>query len=384
MDYTTIYLEDKQPYVAVFDSSGWQLNYIKDGKLHPNALPPDFTRVKKLGIAGIIHRIGNGGNLDQSFDLVYHAAKKAGIPIGAYYYAQPNNMTAETAVKYVLNWVNSKSYQLDMPLMLDWEEYYGPVLSPENTDAWITEFCTRAGSILYGGNAFINARTCRPLPADLDTIQPRYPRQGVRPPVDPRMWPSWIPWMKQPMENGVLGAWEGWQFSADGYARAYGYPSDGATDRLDLNIVKLDVWNKWRAPYLPKPEVPEVPPTTTPPDITVSTPRVLTNIKVVEQVRIFDTRQAAWAGRGPSNLFAVPLPKRFHELHDPQYVWVTLTAVPITQHAGFLNDGHGTSFVNFQGAPAANTILLPVSADGYVAVGSSVNCHLVVDLVAFH
>ncbi len=362
-------------YVAVIDSSGWQLKYVKDGKIKLNAQSPDFTAAKQLGIAGIFHRIGNGTSFDESFPLVYKAAKAAGIPVGAYYYAQPARQTAIEAANIVMMWIQRGKYVLDLPIMLDWEEYYGDPLTPTDAAAWIREFTEATSGILYAGNAFLNARTASG-PINRDSIQPRYSRMGTVPPVNPADWGSWIRWDKPPNQNEIIGDWEGWQFTSDGQARAYGYPADAASSRLDLNIVRLDAWTKW----VKTPEPPTLPPPPGIHDPAVTVVPFTGPMTRVDQVRIFDTR----FGSGANTLFAVPIPPTFWLDYKPTAVWVQLTAVPTGGQAGYLNDGHGTTFVSYWDKPATNTVLLPVSADGYIAVGASVSCHLLVDLVAYY
>lgn len=383
MTSPTIISYGTDKYVAVLDSSGWQFAYVSNGAIKPGAKGAFFQKAKALGVAGIIHRIGNGTSYDQSFRLAHQAAVSAGMPFGAYYYAQPARMTAAEAVKRVNAWLTAFP-KLDIPLMLDWEEYHGVVLTKEKASAWINDFLVDTQGIIYAGNAFLN-RNSASSSVMADSIQPRYPRNGVTPPSNPAQWAAWIPWDKQPIRNTIIGDWEGWQFSSDGAASDFGYPSDAATGRLDLNVVRLEAWNGWLARM--KPPVATPPPPPEPPETWEITAQG--NYKHLHpSPRIFDTRVG---GGAPRTLWAVPIPK---ELTTDTYFAgvceVTVTAVPVPGGAsGYLSQGTRASFLNYSDRPVANTTKLKVWRDtitgaASVHIAASQPVHLVVDLVGFH
>jgi GH25 family lysozyme M1 (1,4-beta-N-acetylmuramidase) len=254
-------------YVAFLDVSAWQFDY-RNSVVQPGASPPDYRAAVRAGFAGVIHRIGNGRRVDASFPLGYGAARDAGLPMGAYYYAQPNLMSGAEAAAQCDRWLSP--YELQLPLMLDFEDYDGPDLSAAAMYAWLAEFFAFTEAIqgrpglLYAGATFATPSTVAGSLAHLDTVQPRYPRNYERPPIDLELWHGWIPWHRPPDANTVLGRWEAWQFSSSAYWRAYGGPSDCATDRVDVNIVPVDIWRRWDSSLAPTPPQPTpIPPVPT-------------------------------------------------------------------------------------------------------------------------
>lgn len=242
-------------YVPVLDVSGWQLDYAGNGRLNPGADRPELGLAARQGIAGVIARVGNGTSLDESFALFAGAARDAGLPLGAYYYAQPNRLGPVEAADLVIAWLDNTAELAghgELPVMLDLEEYHGTPLTPADLGAWVTAWLDRIAErdagrrpIIYAGAAFANPRT---VDADLsrwDTIQPRYARNYAVPPVDPADWANWIRWDREPLHTPTLGDWEGYQFTSSGHWPAYGGPLDAATDRVDLNIVHLAAWERW-------------------------------------------------------------------------------------------------------------------------------------------
>lgn len=378
----------EQRYVGVLDSSGWQFNYAGNGKMKPGARNADFTPAAARGVAGIIHRIGNGTQFDESFPMAYAAAKVPRIPFGAYYYAQPNRLSAKEAAALVNKWLGP--YETDIPFMLDWEEYYGDALSKQAVAAWINEFIALTNGILYAGNAFLNTKTSNLLHPSTDTIQPRYPRHGQVPPSNLTLWPAWIPWNKEPQPNNVIGNWEGWQFSSDGNARGFGYPTDAATSRLDLNVVTVEAWDRWLARANVSSPAP-VPPVGLTPVVQPPTPPVPTfaietlgpDRYLAPNIRIGDTR-----GRQQSTtLFAIPLPKL---PGTPRVVDVTVTAIPDATARGYLSQD-GVSFLNYfnGGVAVANTTRLKVYPDdktgiNYLYIAASTPVHVIVDLIGYN
>lgn len=242
-----------QRYVGFLDVSGWQFAYAGAGRLRPGALPPNLAFARDRGIVGIIGRIGNGTSIDESFELVAGAAKQARIALGAYYYAQPNKIAASGAASLVDRWL--APFDLDLPVMLDLEKYHGPALSPTSLADWTRRWLHRTTALrpelgralLYAGAAFVNPHTVAGSFAEFDTVQPRYPRQPTPPPSALHEWSTWIPWERDPRENDTLGPWNAWQFSSDATWSDFGGPPDAATNRLDVNVVPVETWNRWTA-----------------------------------------------------------------------------------------------------------------------------------------
>ena len=350
--------------MGVIDSSGWQYKYAGNGKLHPDAQFPDFGKAADLGVVGIIHRIGNGTALDHSFNRTYDAAKEAGLKIGAYYYAQPGRMSVANSVAKVKGWLDG--YDLDLPHMLDLEEYYGTPLSKTTLGLWVNGYMTgmmESGehpAILYAGAAFANSNTITDV-SYWDTIQPRYYKYGERPESHVATWPGFIRWDRQPRETPVLGPWNGYQFTSDLLAQDFGFPNDGTT-RLDGNLVRLADWEDWT-----KADV--IPPPVTPP-IIPPTPKEY-NMKLVTPHRVLDERATGKPGK----------------LHRAQVVPegsdVTVAKVSIAivaEKHGYLSDRVGTSFCNYSEGRGSVVLDMPVQPDGTIIFGSTSDAYVIVDV----
>jgi GH25 family lysozyme M1 (1,4-beta-N-acetylmuramidase) len=355
--------------VGVIDSSGWQFNYKGSGKLNPGAASPNFQGAVGQGVVGIIHRIGNGTSLDQSFTRTYHAAKTAGLKIGAYYYGQPGRMTAQAAVdttQFMLN-----GYDLDLPVMLDLEAYYGDTLSKNNLAAWVNHYLVGMSekgqhpAILYAGAAFANTNTIGDV-STWDTIQPRYYKYGVRPLSSVESWPGFINWDRQPRYTSVLGDWEGYQFTSDLFAPDFGFPRDAATDRLDGNLVRKATWDSWQRNVTPPPPPPP------PPAPPVETGEY--EMKLVTPRRAKDERQTQG---GPLKLHKAQV------VPSGSPVKVVQVSIAVTGHAdsGYLSDRVGTSFHNYTANLTSNVVLdMPVQPDGTIIFGSLTDVYCVVDV----
>lgn len=251
---------DGRRFVRILDISAWQTDYLGSGKIRAGALAPDFHKAAEQGIAGIFARIGNGTTLDQSFDLFYHPAKDAGLAFGAYYYAQPNRLRPSEAAELVAGW--AEPYDLDPCHMLDLEHYWGADLAPEILDLWCKQWLNaievldKRRPIVYSGAWFVESRLPPESLAAWDTMQSRYPRGTVTPPGADD-WHAWIPWSREPRPTNRLGPWEGWQFSSSAHWPDYGGQPDAAVNRLDVNLVAVDAWERWT---MPRPSDPITPP----------------------------------------------------------------------------------------------------------------------------
>lgn len=257
---TTTTAPDGDQYVGFLDISAWQFAYDGSGKLKPGAKSPDWQRATLLGVAGIIHRIGNGTTVDPSFDLGYQAWRDLGDPdvikYGAYYYAQPNKTDGSYAAMWFSDQLD-KYPELNLKPMLDLEAYYGPTLSPIAMCNWLVNFfevmeMRGHPATIYWGHAFANPHTISGSFADRFSVQPRYNRPGVVPPLNVSEWAGFPRWDRQPIANTVIGEWDAWQFSSDGNAQAYGCPPDGGT-RIDCNLVLASRWAEMQVPPAPTP-----------------------------------------------------------------------------------------------------------------------------------
>lgn len=236
-------------YVAVLDTSGWQANYAGNGRLRPGALPFEFEKAKARGVQGVIHRVGNGTSLDESFALASQSCQAAELAFGAYYYMQPNRLQAKDAAALVQTWLDQFP-RTQLPIMLDCEEYNGTQWSKQKLGEYIRvlllelERLDGRKPLIYSGAWWWNSRVAGDF-TSYDTMQSRYPRYGTVPPSDLAEWDQWIPWDKPPLDSPGMGEWDGWQFTSDLYGPDFGVPADAATTRLDGNVVKPEAWARW-------------------------------------------------------------------------------------------------------------------------------------------
>lgn len=374
---TTITNPAGDRFVGVLDVSGWQMNYAGNGKLRPGAQSPRLELAAELGVAGIIARIGNGSSLDESFAHFWRSARAAGLPIGAYYYAQPNRQSANEAAELVVRWL--EPYATELPIMLDLEEYHGADLSPAALGRWVHTFLGRLEQldrrpIVYAGAAFVNDRSITPTLAGYDTIQPRYARNNQRPPVPLEQWAAWIRWDREPRYTDALGAWEGYQFTSSGHGPAYGMPADAATDRLDLNVVHVDAWARWN-------QQTNRPAWRSP----------MSSLHMLEKAqRVADTRKPVPAPVVVGEEFTLPVTAPAGI--DPRAAVLTITLVNATGGVHLsIDDALGTSANNTgpDAPPAANTTLANVRTiagrkvvKGRIAGQPGAAVHIVADLIA--
>ena len=112
----------------------------------------DWEEVKASGVEFVIIRVGGRGTsegtlyADKRCQEYYEGAKKAGLKVGAYIFAQ--SVTVEEAIEeaeYVLDAV--KDWDVEMPLVYDWEyvddEARTAYMDPETLTAMATAFCDR-------------------------------------------------------------------------------------------------------------------------------------------------------------------------------------------------------------------------------------------------
>ena len=109
----------------------------------------DWDKVANAGIAFVIIRIGGrgygaAGNLyaDDKAQAYYAGAKAAGLKVGAYFFSQSIQVSeAQEEAEYALEL--TKDWQLDMPIVYDWE-YVSESARTANTDAETVTACAAA------------------------------------------------------------------------------------------------------------------------------------------------------------------------------------------------------------------------------------------------
>lgn len=88
----------------------------------------DFEKIKEAGCEFVIMRVGvmkdKDSELvkDNTFDVNYKNAKKAGLKVGVYVYSEANNVdTAISNAEFIINALNGD--KLDFPVVFDWESW---------------------------------------------------------------------------------------------------------------------------------------------------------------------------------------------------------------------------------------------------------------------
>lgn len=122
--------------VVGIDVSEWQGSQI------------DWAQVKAAGIEFVMIRVGYRGyesgklNADEHAQKNYQGASAAGLKIGAYFYSQAINVReAEDEAAFVLDII--KDWQLDMPVVFDWEYVSAEARTGSATARTVTD-CTKA------------------------------------------------------------------------------------------------------------------------------------------------------------------------------------------------------------------------------------------------
>lgn len=122
--------------VVGIDVSEWQGSNI------------DWALVKAAGIEFVMIRVGYRGyesgtlNVDTYAQRNYEGASAAGLKIGAYFYSQAINVReAEDEAAFVLDII--KDWQLDMPVVYDWEYVSAEARTGSATARTVTD-CTKA------------------------------------------------------------------------------------------------------------------------------------------------------------------------------------------------------------------------------------------------
>ena len=129
----------------------------------------DFQKVKDAGCEFVIIRLGvmkdKDSELvkDNTFDINYKNAKKAGLKVGIYIYSEANNVeTAVSNADFVINTLRGD--KLDFPVAFDWESwsYFNSMemnlhMLNEMYDAFSAKLKEKGyDSMLYGGQNYLN------------------------------------------------------------------------------------------------------------------------------------------------------------------------------------------------------------------------------------
>ncbi len=110
----------------------------------------DWEQVRDAGIEFVMIRVGfrgygeeGGLNADANAQTYYQGAKQAGLKIGAYFFSQAIN-PAEAAMEAMFALEQVKDWELDMPLVYDWE-----YISDEARTANVTPLCLTLNTIAF-------------------------------------------------------------------------------------------------------------------------------------------------------------------------------------------------------------------------------------------
>jgi hypothetical protein len=173
------------------------------------------------------------------------------MAFGVYYYVQPNYISAHDAANLVMEWIEDNEFELDLPIMLDLEDYNGSILAKNRMGTYIRTLATRLEEkhgrkcLIYTGAWWWNEHVEGDFD-DFDTIQARYPRHGTAPPSEVVLWQEWaFSTGKEPRDPIGLRLYDGWQFTSDLHGPDFGVPADAATKRLDGNLIRAEAWERW-------------------------------------------------------------------------------------------------------------------------------------------
>ena len=200
--------EKSSTNVKIIDVSHWQ------GAI-------DWEKVKDDGVKGVFIKATEGTSyVDPKFKENAINAKKAGLKIGFYHFAHPNN----DPVKEVEHFLKTiKDFQNDLPLVLDLENNKGLTKSQVTAFAekWLNEIIKRTGQtpLFYSYTSFIKSY--------IDKSLNKFP-----------LWIAQYTTALKPSSNGIWNEWKVWQYSDSGKV-------NGINGNVDLNYMELDFWNQW-------------------------------------------------------------------------------------------------------------------------------------------
>lgn len=194
----------------------------------------DFAKVKNAGYSFVIIRAGIGTSVDAMFEKHYAAAKKAGLQIGAYWYAYKNTLTPSAAKKEADLCIKTLAgKKLEMPIWYDIEERAIFNTGRTNVSNMATTFCNTleaAGYFcgIYGGQELAEQYLT-------DTVRTRYA--------------FWLAqYLKTPRYKGQYGIW---QFGVAGGASNINPTGvtnvPGVPGQCDMDYSYVDYFEKIKA-----------------------------------------------------------------------------------------------------------------------------------------
>lgn len=201
-------------------------------KYQPNV---DFNKVKAAGYSFVIIKAGHGKyetQIDPYFEKHYAAAKKAGLQVGAYWYAYAK--TVDDAKKEADVFIKALSgKQFEMPVWYDIEERDTFNTGKTNVSNIATTFCNAleaAGYFcgIYGGQELAEKYLT-------DSIRSRYA--------------FWLAqYLKQPKYKGAYGMWQYGVAGGSSGINPTGTGSvPGVPGQCDLDYCYVDYFSKIKA-----------------------------------------------------------------------------------------------------------------------------------------
>lgn len=194
----------------------------------------NWPRVASAGVRFAYIKATEGiGWQDPKWRQNYEGAKAAGILVGFYQFAHPDN-DVDQDVDYFLSVVGG--LPVDLPYVLDVEQTKG--LGRDAITRFVDAWCTKA-----------QERTGHPVMVYTYT---NFARNYLGPEL--KKWPLWIAeyGVSQPQDNGVWDRWTVWQYTSEGRI-------DGINGNVDLNVaVSLEALTGGAEPVAsaPKPTPP--------------------------------------------------------------------------------------------------------------------------------
>lgn len=191
----------------------------------------DWTAVKEDGVQGAFIKATEGRTgLDTKFEVNAKAAAAAGLPVGFYHYAHPENNDPLSEAARFANTV--KSYKAVFPHVLDVEGESQQVGSGKLSAwcvAWLQEVERLTGhpTMVYTGASF--AKT--------------YLSKQLAP------WPLWIAHygVSTPLANSTWDKWSVFQYTSTGSVM-------GITGNVDINAMEKAFFDKYVKPEVPAQE----------------------------------------------------------------------------------------------------------------------------------
>jgi len=215
-----------------------------------------WDKVKADGVQGAIIKATEGRTgIDLKFSSNATGAVSAGIKIGFYHYARPENNSPEDEAANFYR--NVKGYKADFPHVLDVEGEASKIGAAALTKwcvKWLQEVERLTGhpAMVYTGASFAKTYLGKDLAA----------------------WPLWVAHygVNKPMDNPTWPAWSVFQYTSSGSVK-------GITGNVDMNVMEKAFFDKHTKP-VPAPVVEIV-------------PKVVIGDKLVTTGKIIDGRMEA-------------------------------------------------------------------------------------------